>query len=117
MRRGKPELLVAILILLLLGSYVVYTQSVVSSLRVDARRSSQMFARVYRAFGDTAPGAVDQTLLDLSQSIRDQGVPLIWTDLHDKPAGHANLPFDAKDSVPNDDPRIGAYIAVLRGHN
>ena len=49
MRRGKPELLVATLLLLLLGSYVWYTQRVIVDLRADARRSSEMYARVFRA--------------------------------------------------------------------
>src|SRR6185437_10753893 len=43
MRRGKPELLVATLILLLLASYIGYTQRVVTNLRADARRTSAMY--------------------------------------------------------------------------
>ena len=114
MRRGTPELLVATLILLLLGSYVWYTQRVVVDLQHDAQISSQMFARVYRTFADTTPGAQDQSLLSLSKSITDQGVPLIWTDIHGVPAGHANLPFDDPGHpVSNDDPRVRDYVAVL----
>jgi signal transduction histidine kinase len=113
MRRGTPELLVATLITLLLGSYVWYTRSVVVTLRADAKRSSEMYARVYHAFGDNSPGAQDQALLDLSQSIREQGVPLIWTDLKGVPHGHANLPIDKGSSLPDDDPRIRAYVVVL----
>lgn len=114
MRRGTPELLVATLILLLLGSYVWYTQRVVADLRHDAQISSQMFARVYRTFADTTPGAQDQALLALSKSITDQGVPLIWTDIHGVPAGHANLPFDDPDHpVRDDDRRVRDYVAVL----
>ncbi len=114
MRRGKPELLVATLILLLLASYIAYTQRVVADLRADARRSSAMYARVFRAFSDSAPGGDLPALLDLSRSITEQGVPLILTDLHDTPAGHANLPFDAPGKpVRQDDPRVKNYIAVL----
>ncbi|HVX39067.1 MAG TPA: HAMP domain-containing sensor histidine kinase [Gemmatimonadaceae bacterium] len=114
MRRGTPELLVATLILLLLGSYVWYTQRVVVDLQHDAQISSRMFARVYRAIGDTTPGAQDQALLALSKSITDQGVPLVWTDIHGVPAGHANLPFDDPDHpVRDDDPRVRDYVAVL----
>jgi signal transduction histidine kinase len=113
MRRGTPEVLVATLLLLLLGSYVWYTHSVVVTLRADAKRSSEMYARVYHAFGDNAAGAQDQALLDLSQSIRDQGVPLIWTNPQGVPAAHANLPFDKNSTLPADDPRVRAYVAVL----
>jgi signal transduction histidine kinase len=110
MRRGKPELLVATLILLLLGSYVWYTQRVVRDLRADARRSSEMFARVYRGLGDTTSSGEFQALLDLSRSIQAQGVPVIWTDLHGTVGGHANLPFDP---VRDDDPRVREYMPVL----
>jgi signal transduction histidine kinase len=113
MRRGRPELLVAILITLLLGSYVWYTRSVAVTLRADAKRSSEMYARVYHAFGDTTAGAQDQALLDLSESIREQGVPLIQTTLDGVPKAHANLPFDKHSTLPNDDPRVRSYVAVL----
>ncbi|HEY2897864.1 MAG TPA: hypothetical protein VGJ12_12060, partial [Gemmatimonadaceae bacterium] len=114
MRRGKPELLVATLILLLLASYIGYTQRVVADLRADARRSSAMYARVFHAFADSTPGGEITALLDLSKSITDQGVPLILTDLHDNPAGHANLPFDLPGHpVRHDDPRVRQYISIL----
>jgi len=88
MRRGTPELLVATLLLLVLGWYLWYTQRVIVDLRADARRSSAMFSRIYRALGDPTPGAETQALADLSNSIRTQGVPLILTDRNGVPAGH-----------------------------
>jgi signal transduction histidine kinase len=113
MRRGRPEVLIATLITLLLGSYVWYTRSVVATLRADAKRSSEMYARVFHAFGDTTPGAQDQALLELTQSIQDQGVPLILINAEGMPAGHANLPFDPHTKLPNEDPRVLAYVPVL----
>lgn len=113
MRRGGPERLVAILILLLLASYVWYTHRVVVDISASSKRSSEMFIRVYRAFGDTTPAGEIQALFDLSQSIKDQGVPLIWTDLGDTPHGHANLPFDRAHSVGDEDPRVREYVPVL----
>jgi signal transduction histidine kinase len=114
MRRGKPELLVAVLILLLLGSYVWYTQRVITELRADAKISSQMYQRVYRAFADPTPGAEDKALLDLSKSIVDQGVPLILVSPNGKQiGGHANLPFDQENKLPDDDPRILDYVSTL----
>jgi len=112
-RRGTPELLVATLILVLIGWYVWYTRSVIVDLRAEAQRSTDMYARVYHAFADTTPGATSQALFDLSKSIRDQGVPLIWTDARGNPVGHANLPFEKDGPVPDDDPRVRAYVPVL----
>jgi len=118
MRRGKPELLVAALIGVLLAWYVVYTQRVIVLLRADAKRSIEMYARVYRAFGDNTPSAETEALLDLSRSIREQHVPLILTDRHGVPAGHANLPFeDPAHPVADDDPRVREYVAVLAARN
>ena len=117
MRRGKLELLVAILTLAVLGWYVWYTHSVVRDLSVDAARSSAMFSRIFRALGDTTPGGPDAALVDLSRSILDQGVPIIITKLDDTPVDHANLPFDPDDTVPEDDPRVRAYVDVLRSQH
>jgi signal transduction histidine kinase len=111
-RRGTPELLVATLILVLIGWYVWYTHSVIVELRADAARSSEMYARVYHAFADTTPGAMNQALFDLSQSITEQGVPLIVTDAHDVPSAHANL-FKGDAHVLDDDPRVREYVRVL----
>jgi signal transduction histidine kinase len=114
MRRGKPELLVAALIGVLIAWYVVYTQRVIVILRADARRSSEMYSRVYRALGDSSPNAETEALIELARSIRDQHVPLILTDRQGMPAGHANLPFeDPSKPAPDDDARVRDYIAVL----
>jgi signal transduction histidine kinase len=113
-RRGKPEVLVAILILLVLGSYVWYTQRVVATWRDGATRATQMYGLVFRAFGDTTPGGSTAALLALSKDIRDEGVPLILVDPHGVIAGHANLPFEQPDRpVSNEDPRVRAYVSVL----
>jgi len=85
MRRGSPELIFAALIALLLGSIVWYTQRVVGDLRLEAERFSRMYARIYRALGDTTEAASTQALLGLSRSIVDQGVPVIVTDAQGNP--------------------------------
>ena len=58
MRRGAPEVIVGILLAVLLASYVVYTRRVVRDLRIEAERSSRMYARVLRAQTDTSADAV-----------------------------------------------------------
>jgi signal transduction histidine kinase len=115
MRRGTPEAVVATLVLLLLASYVWFTRTVVVNVRATSKVSTEMFARVYHGLG--APGGETQALLDLSRSIREQGVPLIVTDLQGTPTAHANLPFDRKDSVIDDDPRVRAFVPLLAAQN
>jgi signal transduction histidine kinase len=116
MRRTAPVSTIAILVALLLGSYVVYTQSVVADLRREARRSSTAYAHLYRALSDTTEGASTQALLDLARNIREHGVPLIVTDTAGRPAAHANLPGIPED-VPADDQRVRAFVAQLDGDN
>jgi signal transduction histidine kinase len=116
MRRGAPVSIIAVLVALLLGSYVVYTQAVVADLRREARRSSTAYARLYRALSDTTEGASTQALLDLARSIREQGVPLIVTDAAGRPAAHANLP-GVPEETPADDERVRAFVERLDAEN
>lgn len=113
MRRSKPEVLVAFLILVLLGSYVWYTQRVVATLRADAARSTEMYRRVFRAFGDSTITDMNRELFALSENIQAQGVPLIVTDLKGRVSAHANLPCDRDTLASNDDPCVRNYIAIL----
>lgn len=113
MRRGGPELLVALVLAILLSSYVLYTQRVVRGLRGEALRSSRMYARVFRAQTDTSEAAGTQALLDLSKSIREQGVPLIVTDSAGRPTAHANLPPE----VALSDSQVRRYVRELDRQN
>ncbi|HEY5219986.1 MAG TPA: HAMP domain-containing sensor histidine kinase, partial [Gemmatimonadaceae bacterium] len=58
-----------------------------------------------------------QALFETSRDIREQGVPLIVTDTAGRPLAHANLPFDSRDVLANDDPRVRAYLHVLDDQN
>jgi signal transduction histidine kinase len=113
MRRGGPELVVGVLLAVLLSSYVVYTRRVVRDLRIEAQRSSRMYARVFRATTDTSEGAGPLVLLDLMQGIRSQGIPLIVTDRAGRATAHANLPAEV-----GDDPiQLRAYARQLDREN
>jgi signal transduction histidine kinase len=107
-RRVAPVLFLASGVVALLVWWLVYTQRVVTDLRREAARSSQMYARVYQALsqeGDDGTAA----LLDLSRFIRQAGVPVIVTDATGAPTASANLPFDA----PIESPQVRAYVKVL----
>jgi len=113
MRRGAPELLVALVLTILLASYVMYTQRIVRELQREARRSSLMYARVFRAQSDTSEGTGTQALFDLSKSIVAQGVPLIVSDSAGRPTAYANLPAD----VAADEARVRDYVRQLDRQN
>ena len=107
-RRVAPVLFLASGVIALLVWWLVYTQRVVTDLRREAARSSQMYARVYQALsqeGDDGTAA----LLDLSRYIRQAGVPVIVTNANGVPTAAANLPFEA----PLESPRVREYVGVL----
>ena len=98
----------------LLTWYVVYTRNVVRQLRVAAAGQGQMYSRIFRALQDTsATQDPTVTLLELSQQIRESGLPLVLTD----PDGHvsavANLPFDET----LDGTRTKAFVRELDRRN
>jgi signal transduction histidine kinase len=108
MRRGLSVVVIAVAVALLLGTYVLYTQRVVVRLRLEAKRSAQMYARVYSGLND-APENATAALFELAQHIRESGIPVVLTDAKGVPSAAANTPFD--DRV--DDPRLQAYIVRL----
>ena len=113
MRRGASALLVGAGLVVLLVSYVAYTQHLVAELRREALRSGRMYARVYAALGDPREESSTGALLDLSRHIREMGVPVIVTDASGRPTAAANLPFDAS----YDDPRVAAFVPTLDAQN
>jgi signal transduction histidine kinase len=113
MRRGAPVVILAALLALVLGTYIVYSRRVVRELRTDAGRYGQMYARVFRALADPSEGSANAALLELAHSIGELGVPVIVTDDRGEPTATANLPFDA----PVTDPRVRAYIPTLDRQN
>lgn len=113
MRRRAPAVLLAVLLGILVGSYVLYTRTVVRVLRQDEARLGQMYARVFRALSDTSADAGNAALLDLSRHIARLGVPVIITDANGRPAAAENLPFEASLS----DPRVAEYVRKLDKEN
>jgi signal transduction histidine kinase len=109
MRRSAPVIALGVLLALVLGSYILYSQRIVRQLRSDAAMYGKMYARVFRALADPNEDAGNAALLDLSQHIQQLGVPVIVTDASNRPTAVANLPFDAQPS----DPRVAEYVQVL----
>ena len=106
--RQRATLVLAVVVALMLGSYVLYTQRVVSRLQVEAEREGRMYARIYRALNDTAADPT-AALFDLIAHIRESGVPVVLTDSRGVPASAANTPYDHNPH----DPRLREFAAQL----
>jgi signal transduction histidine kinase len=122
-RRGASFIVVAVGVVLLLGSYIVYTQRVVVELRREAERSGRMYAQVFEALADPASDP-SNALLELSRQIADSKVPVLLTDADGKLTGAVNTPFDKlAASGERTDPRVPGnerlrrYIATLDRQN
>jgi signal transduction histidine kinase len=123
-RRGASGFVVAVGVVLLLGSYIVYTQRVVFELRREAERSGRMYARVYEALADTSADA-NAALLDLARHIGESKVPVLVTDSDGNPTNALNTPFDARlnavsgrgDARLGRDPTFREYIVKLDRQN
>lgn len=110
--RRTPLWVVALGVGALLAWYVVYMQSVVSELRAEASRVGKMYARVYDALAN--PNQQELTvLLDLSNTIRESGVPIIVTDNSGRITITANLPT----RVSGDSNAMISYMEELRSQN
>jgi signal transduction histidine kinase len=107
-------ILVALGLLLLLGSYVWYAQRVVDELRSESERTSRMFARIYGALTDTTSGSETAALLELSQEIRELGVPVIVTDVEGRPTSFVNIPELGNGFVGPGDPRYATLLDLVR---
>lgn len=113
MRRLAPVTLVSVAVLTLLTWYVIYTRGVVRELRQEASRVGLMYARVYNGLSDPNPDAATAALLDLSQHIRESGVPMVLTDLQGRATAAANVPFTAAIGSPE----MRAYLVELDRQN
>jgi signal transduction histidine kinase len=115
MRRTAPLWLVVAGVGALLTWYVIYMRGVVMDLRVEASRVGKMTARVYDALSDSTQqeAAAIVALQDLSQMIRESGVPVVVLDAKGAVYASANLPPE----VENDPARIPAYAKELAREN
>ncbi len=75
----------------------------------DARRASQLYARVFTGLTDPRESGATDALLALAGEIRRQGIPLVVTDAHGVATDTANLPHP----MALDSPELRAFVATL----
>jgi signal transduction histidine kinase len=112
-RRAAVPWLFAVAVLVLLVSYVVYTQRVVRELQREAQRSSRMFATVLAAQTDSSEDAPLRALVELIRLIRETGIPLVVTHASGAPPDTANIP----DDVERTQAGLVAYAEMLAREN
>jgi signal transduction histidine kinase len=112
-RRYWPAAL-AILALLLFGSYLVSTQNLVRQIRQQSQILSGMYATVQRGLYSLDESAQLDALWELQTNVLQLGVPLIMTDADGRITGASNLPFEDGLETARGRARVQEYAAELR---
>jgi signal transduction histidine kinase len=116
-KRNQWPVVLATLFIVLLSSYLIYTQIVVRSLRSDAEILSRIFAEVQAALTDPDPGRAEEALWRLQGEVLSTGIPLIVTGPRDTVLAVANLPFDADIDTREGQARIRSYLRRIDARN
>ncbi len=112
MRRRLPGVVVVVGLLLLAGSYLVYSRRVLRELRTESRHHGLMYGRIYRALANPRDDVSTAALFELSQHILDAGVPVVVTDADGRPTALENVSASSLD-----DPRLRELILRLDRQN
>jgi len=116
-RRIWPAALVLISVLVL-GSYLLYTQYLVREIRREAAIQSQVYSIVQRGMGGDADPV--QVLNELQAQLQHMRVPIVVFDAEGVPTYWTNLPFGADRDSDEDVARVREYgrrLAVSRPRN
>jgi signal transduction histidine kinase len=114
-RRTALTAVVATGVVILLGSYVIYTRSVVRELQREAVRSSRMFALIYSGVQDTGTSETSAyaVLTQLAAQISEAGVPLVLTTRDGTVTASENVPESVQDNAD----AMRAYLGRLDAEN
>lgn len=96
----------------LLAWFVVYTQSIVDTLRDESEIITSMFAIVQEGIQDQDPAGAEKALFNLQRRVIESGIPLVVLD-GDSVIGVENPPFDVDLQDPESQRRLLAFISGL----
>jgi signal transduction histidine kinase len=111
-RRYWPIIL-ALLSVLVFGSYLAYTNYLVEQIRAESRIHSEMYATVQRGLISLEEDGALTALVDLQKSLARLGVPIVVFDGAGRPTAVENLPFAADLNTVDGRSRVQAYAARL----
>ncbi len=115
-RRPWPVAL-ALLSLLFVGSFLLYTELLVREVHAEAEAHSRMYAIVQRGLISLEPDAELKALASLQTSLTTLGIPIVVRGADGRPQWVANLPFEADLSDPEDRGRILEFVRELDRRN
>jgi signal transduction histidine kinase len=112
-RRYWPVALTAVSIVVL-GSYLAYTQYIVRQIEAEAGVHKRIIALVQQGMLQIGvEGAADNTLIDLQQQLQELNVPIVFFNAGGEPQYAGNLPFDWELETEAGRMRVHRYAARL----
>jgi len=117
MRRRLWPSALALLALLVFGSYLTYTQYLVQQIRDEARIRSRIFATVQAGIVSPDPESPLASLLELQEQLLELGVPIVLLDASGVPVAVHHLPFQVNIDTEAGRMRVLRYAARLRSEN
>lgn len=111
-RRYWPAAL-ALLSVLVFGSYLAYTNHLVNQIRSESQIHSQMYAAVQRGLISLEEGGELSALQDLQRLLKRLGVPIVAVDPAGRPYAAENIPFTPDFNTPEGRERIKEFALDL----
>jgi anti-sigma regulatory factor (Ser/Thr protein kinase) len=113
----KWPVALATLFVMLLGWYLIYTQSVIERVQANSEMLSRIYTVVQEGISAQDPTSETQALLELQRIVSGAGVPLVLMGPGDTVLNHVNLPFEVDDQTVEGQERIRAYARRLDDEN
>jgi signal transduction histidine kinase len=111
-RRYWPVLL-ALLSVLVFGSYLAYTNHLVNQIRAESQIHSEMYATVQRGLISLEEDGALTALVDLQKSLARLGLPIVVYDPTGKPYAAENIPFTPDFNTAGGRERVKVYAQKL----
>lgn len=113
MTRKYWPLILALLSVLVFGSYLAYTNHLVNQIRAESQIHSEMYATVQRGLISLEDDGALNALVELQKSLKRLGVPIVVFDPQGRPYAAENISFTPDFSNAADVARVKAYAARL----
>jgi len=117
MIRIKWPVALATMFVVLLGSYLLYSQQILKALRADTQTLTRIYAEVSAGLASTERGRADDALFNLQGIILNSRVPYVMTGVRDTVLAVRNLTFDVDLETPEGQEAARNYVRRLDARN
>ena len=110
MKRQNWPVALAILFIVQIVWYLLYTRHIVQALEANSESLSEVYAQVQDALASPEPPPADEFLIPMQAALLEARVPLVLSGPGDTIFAAENLPFEADLTLPEGQERVREYI-------